>query len=421
MRQLKSIAAVGGAVALIGIWPLAVGQIGQTVLTDAIQNVNNTDFNVELVEYDRGYLGSTATTRITVVDPQAKAQLDAYGLPDSFELKHQISHGMFSLGGETHVDGYPELKLITTTQLNGNTEFNSDMPAQEFTFQDDEVESISIGESSLKGSISVLGKLDYDFSMARLELDYANGTVMSFNGLTSAGVGSFEQSMWLGQQTLGLDGFLVSDPERVAIVEMNGMKYQLETGEDKTTNTLQGDYHLTLDEFSNVDGEAQNLDLQFTAGGFDKDAFLALSDMYKQSPMWTDEDTVKALPQVDALLQKGFHLSLKKFSVDVDMGHFDSSWDIRLPENEENSTQDFFKLLEQMQGNMNAFVSSDLVLAYPYIQQNLDELLIMEIATQTDKGYEVNLKLHDGKVAFANGKEVPMMALMMPMLMPKPQ
>ncbi|GAM56725.1 hypothetical protein JCM19231_3144 [Vibrio ishigakensis] len=66
MRQLKSIAAVGGAVALIGIWPLAVGQIGQTVLTDAIQNVNNTDFNVELVEYDRGYLGSTATTRITV-------------------------------------------------------------------------------------------------------------------------------------------------------------------------------------------------------------------------------------------------------------------------------------------------------------------------------------------------------------------
>lgn len=148
MRQLKSIAAVGGAVALIGIWPLAVGQIGQTVLTDAIQNVNNTDFNVELVEYDRGYLGSTATTRITVVDPQAKAQLDAYGLPDSFELKHQISHGMFSLGGETHVDGYPELKLITTTQLNGNTEFNSDMPAQEFTFQDDEVESISIGEST---------------------------------------------------------------------------------------------------------------------------------------------------------------------------------------------------------------------------------------------------------------------------------
>ncbi|GAM63021.1 hypothetical protein JCM19232_4698 [Vibrio ishigakensis] len=46
------------------------------------------------------------------------------------------------------MDGYPELKLITTTQLNGNTEFNSDMPAQEFTFQDDEVESISIGEST---------------------------------------------------------------------------------------------------------------------------------------------------------------------------------------------------------------------------------------------------------------------------------
>ncbi|WP_261815382.1 YdgA family protein [Vibrio gallicus] len=419
MRQIKSIAAVGGAVALIGIWPLAVGQIGQTVFTDAIQHAANPDIKVELVQYDRGYLTSKATTRMVVVDPQLKAELTANKLPTSIVLKHDISHGIFSLTGQTHLEGHPQLMLTTQTQLNGNTEFHSDIPAQQFDFTDNGLDALVVGNSKLNGSISVLGKLDYEISVANIELDYKDGMVMSFNGLSSQGEGAFEQGMWLGEQTSGIDGFLLSDSERVSIAELSGMKYHLQTTEDKQSNTLQGQYHLTFDELHNADGEAKNLDLQFDATGFNKDAFVALSDMYKNSPVWTDQDTVQALPHLDDFLKTGFKLSLKNFSVDIDMGHFKSSWDLNLPANKDSSTQDVLKLIDHLDGDMHAFVSSDLVLAYPYIQQNLDELMIMEIATKTDEGYELNIQLKDGKLMFSNGKAVPVMSAVLPIFMQK--
>ncbi|MFA0183282.1 hypothetical protein AB4463_23285, partial [Vibrio cyclitrophicus] len=99
--------------------------------------------------------------------------------------------------------------------------------------------------------------------------------------------------------------------------------------------------------------------------------------------VWTEQDTAKALPKVDELLAKGFFMSLNKFSVDVDEGHFESNWNMNLPSGEVNTSKDFLQLIELLQGDMNAFVSSDLVMAYPFIQENLDELLIMEVASQT--------------------------------------
>ncbi len=72
MKELKKIAAIGGAVVLVACWPLAVGQIAQNVLTDGANQLNNSDYSVEIISYDRGYLSAQAVTRYSVNDHNLK-------------------------------------------------------------------------------------------------------------------------------------------------------------------------------------------------------------------------------------------------------------------------------------------------------------------------------------------------------------
>ena len=56
MQNLKKFGAIGGAISLALCWPLAVGQIGQSIIEDGIANMNDDMVKGEIVEYDRGYL-----------------------------------------------------------------------------------------------------------------------------------------------------------------------------------------------------------------------------------------------------------------------------------------------------------------------------------------------------------------------------
>ncbi|MEF1261384.1 DUF945 family protein, partial [Vibrio harveyi] len=94
MENLKKIGAIGGAISLALCWPLAVGQIGQTIIEDGIANMNDEMVKGEIVEYDRGYLSSVVLTRYTVVDPEIKAQLERDGLPTAFDVTSDVTHGL---------------------------------------------------------------------------------------------------------------------------------------------------------------------------------------------------------------------------------------------------------------------------------------------------------------------------------------
>jgi uncharacterized protein YdgA (DUF945 family) len=417
MQKLKTIAAVGGAVVLIGIWPLAVGQIGQNVLTDAIENATNQGVNIELVEYDRGYLSSTAKSKLTVVDPLAVAQLEASGWPTEYEFEHDISHGLVSLSGKTHHVGTPQYVLETDTQLNGNTEFRLATSAQQFDLDSSDPMTVIMGPISFEGTLTVLGKMEYQLDMPSLAFDLKDGAVISFNGIKSSGEGNIEEGLWLGEQTVALTSFSVSDSERNNVIDMQEMNYQFKTSEDETQQILQGDYLLNIDSVKNQDGEANNINLSFTAGGFDKMAFLSLTNLYQKSPVWTEQDTQTASPHIDTLIAKGFFLKLNQFSLEIEQGRFESDFEFRIPQNASNNSQDIMKLIGMIEGNMNVFISNHLVQAYPYIKENLDELLIMDIANQTEDGYELKMKLKQGQVEFPSGQKAPLMALLIPVFM----
>ena len=44
---------------------------------------------------------------------------------------------------------------------------------------------------------------------------------------------------------------------------------------------------------------------------------------------------------------------------------------------------------------------------------DLDELLMMEMMTQDDKGYQLKADIKEGNVVFSNGQKVPLFALFM--------
>ena len=129
--ELKKLGAIGGAIALVLCWPLAVGQIGQSVIQDGIANLSSDSVKAEIVDYDRGYLSSTVTTRYTVLDPALAEQLAIDGLPSEIVVNSDISHGLFSLSAESLLQNMPEfpLTLNTTPQLNGNTDFDLQLSA----------------------------------------------------------------------------------------------------------------------------------------------------------------------------------------------------------------------------------------------------------------------------------------------------
>ena len=129
MENLKKMGAIGGAISLALCWPLAVGQIGQSIIEDGIANTNDEMVKGEVVEYDRGYLSSVVLTRYTVVDPEIKAQLERDGLPTAFDVTSDVTHGLTSLSADSRlVDAdFLPLTMHSQTQLNGNTDFTLDL------------------------------------------------------------------------------------------------------------------------------------------------------------------------------------------------------------------------------------------------------------------------------------------------------
>ncbi|NMS07436.1 DUF945 domain-containing protein, partial [Vibrio parahaemolyticus] len=54
---------------------------------------------------------------------------------------------------------------------------------------------------------------------------------------------------------------------------------------------------------------------------------------------------------------------------------------------------------------------------YPFIQEGIDELLIMELIEKVEGGYQLKAEIGEGKLKFENGHEFPLVALLMPALM----
>lgn len=188
MQNLKKLGAIGGAISLALCWPLAVGQIGQSIIEDGIANMNDKMIKGEVVEYQRGYLSSVVLTRYSVVDPELKTQFERDGLPIMFEVTSNVSHGLTSLTADSKLvdNDFLPLTMHSKTQLNGNTAFTLDLDSWNYRNEAQGV-SVSTSPAQVTGDVTVLGDLKYQVSIPSVQVDFENGDELHLNDLSGQG------------------------------------------------------------------------------------------------------------------------------------------------------------------------------------------------------------------------------------------
>lgn len=418
--ELKKIAAIGGAVVLGLCWPLAVGQIGQAVISDGIAHLNSDSIKAEIVEYDRGYLSSTVKTRYTVLDPTLAEQLAVDGLPTEVVLNSHVSHGLFNLKAESVIDNQPELPLTlnTVTQLNGNTDYVLSMANWNQVSEGPDGAIVSVTASTLKGHISVLGDLTYQLSVPSVEVDFNSGEKVLLSGLSGRGEGKKINSFWIGEQTLKVAAASILDVDQSPLFSLSDSQYTFTSSFDDVEKTVSSQHVVDLRDLVTVDGGVDSVSIDLAFGGLDSVAFEHLVNLYQNNPMPTNADIDAAVPYVESLFSKGFYLAMNKMAVKLgDESEFESKWQITVPQGTDNVTQNPAMILPALTGDLDTFFSNGLVTQYPFIQQGIDEAMVMELIKETEKGYQIKAELKEGNLVFANGQQIPLMALLLPALM----
>ncbi|AXT70606.1 DUF945 family protein [Vibrio natriegens] len=421
MQNLKKLGAIGGAISLALCWPLAVGQIGQSIIEDGIANMNDEMVKGEVIEYQRGYLSSVVLTRYTVVDPELKTQLLRDSIPTTFDVTSDVSHGLTSLTADSKLveNDFLPLTLQSQTQLNGNTAFTLDLDSWHYRNEAEDI-SVSTSPAKVSGNVTVLGDLNYQVSVPYVQVDFVNGDELHLNGLTGQGKGKQVKGYWLGEQVFSLEKLDVVDSTMTPVFLIENANYSGNTATDETGEKLNSQFNLAAKNLRLTDGtDVDDFKLDFSIADVDSQSFDEIMSIYQSSAVLSEQEVASLLPHIDTLFSKGFNLSVNELSLAFGEGKFHNEWELSIPQGTEQITQNPMKLVNVTNGALSTYFSDELVDHYPFIQEGIDELLIMELIDKVEGGYQLKAQIGDGKLKFENGHEFPLIALLMPALMQK--
>lgn len=417
MQDLKKYGAIGGAISLALCWPLAVGHIGQKVVEDGVASLNSESLQSEVVEYQRGYLSSKVKTHYRFTDPVLVEQLTVDGLPTELTVVSELSHGLASVKALSKIEGIEDipLTLTTVTQLNGNTAYELSLDAYS---KDNQDSIVSISPSMLSGDVTVLGEASYKLDIPSIEIDFSSGEKVVMNQLEGEGRGKKVNNFWLGEQALNMGSFAVVDGNQQTVFGAAESNYQFTSSMNEAKKTVDSQHIMTLNQVVNEGAELNKMELDLAFGDLDSEAFDKLVSLYQNSPVMTNEEVEQAVPLVDTLFSKGFYLAINKLAIDFGESiELSSKLKLEVPQGTDNISQDPTQVIPALRGNFETYLSNQLVEQFPMIKQGVDEAMVMEMVTETESGYQISADLAEGKLVFENGQEIPLMALLMPMMM----
>lgn len=411
MKQLKKIGAVGGVVVLLACWPLAVGQIAQKVVTDGISQLNTHGIATDLLEYQRGYLSSSAVTRYRVTDPLLLEQLQLDGLPTTMTVEHQIEHGIFgidALSQSVERDHLP-LILASHTQLNGNTQFSLDI--EPLNFQD-QGGAVSVSRATVTGFATVLGEVNFAFSFPSVQIKFASGESFSFTELTGAGDGKITDGFWLGDLQLALKRVTSLDKGRQVLLDGRDLSYRISSSSGESGELLQSNHRVSGTMLSSVQGTITDFGVDFTISDIDAASFQQLMAIYQRKDELSNEQLMQSAVHVDTLFSKGFSMSMNQFKLSAGRGYLDAKWQLVMPEGTHNVSQDMSKIIPALTGSVDTFISEELVTQSPAINEGIDELVIMEMAQPVENGYRIDAVVEKGNIVFSSGQKLPIITFL---------
>ncbi len=416
MQQLRKYGAIGGAIVIAAIWPLAVGQIAEKVMTDGIAQLSNSKMSAEVTEYDRSYFSAQATTRFVITDESLKAQLEQDGIPTVLTLTHQISHGLLSIDAQTKTLENPLLtfSLDTNTKLNGNTTFV--LNGNPIEFKDHNGGQLKIDSYKGEGSIALDGESLVRIEVPSMDVDFANGESLQAEKLVFEGQGKKGLGVWLGKQKMQLDSLSLEANEPKNSFSTKQLSYTANAYQNEAGDSLTNTQNLRLENVKLPEVTFSQVDMDFSVNGLNSSAFEGLMALYQQNQVLNEQQIEQAIPLLDSLVESGIHFDLSHLSVVSTNGDMKMDWTLEIPKGLANVSQNPTLIINQLTGDLNLSTSAELASTYPMIQEGIDEMVIMEFADESSDGYSLNAKLENGIVTFDTGKQMSLMALFMPLM-----
>ncbi|GGK26530.1 DUF945 family protein [Aliivibrio fischeri] len=426
MNELKKYAAIGGAVALVACWPFATGKIGEAIFKDGIASYDNSVIAIENLSYDRGYLSSTAQSRIHVVDPGLSAELEHAGYPTDIIVNHEISHGLLSISSvstfETEAnksDFIKGLKLTTESQLTGTTELL--LSSQDANFVNDDlraqgVEKLFVAASQVSATVQKDGQFTLAYDLPKTELRLDNQSEFVVDNVKGQSVGHYVGDIFIGEANINMDKLVLNDVEGQNHNEVKGFNYtsinQIKEVKDKPEdNALSSSNKLTINEIVTDSGTLENgvFDLSFEELNYD--ALIKLVPLLQDQEI-TPEKVQQLMLSFDLLAAKGFKVNLNEFSADVLGSKVNSQILLTLPAGTARASQNADKLVQTLQGSSELVIAKKLVDETPELRMQMDELLVNEFATEEGDNYRLSAKIANGQIELPNGQKMPLFMLL---------
>ncbi len=429
MKKLRTYAALAGGVAVLGCWPLVVGQIGQQLITQNLGRVSNAMVATELVSYDRGYLSSHFLSKVRIADPSLKKQLEMDGNPTEWFFSSDVQHGLFSLDGVTTLRDYPDIPFVISShsQLSGDTRFTAKLDRFSYDFpQSAPGWKLSMQPTELSGSVTLERLLSASFTLPQVELSNQNGEYFRLSDLNSRAEGQMHHRLYVGQQNLTVGSIELGSADEDSLYLLEGLNYQMSS--DLTEETKQKDGQMQPALFAsknviNIDklviAEQQVDDISFSmqAGDLNADNLDTILDIVQLDQSQGLSSQQRLVEAVDSLFNHGFYLHFDKLGLSYLNQPVSGKVELNFPSGEAHVSRRPMQMLDKLQGDIYAQVPKALINQMPNLQQGIDQLHAKEYITQTDSDFKFTAKLEDGNLLFSNGQKLPIIAALIPLFM----
>ncbi len=416
MDKLKKYFSAGGAVALVACWPLVVGQIGQRVTEDYLSKIHDKSYEIELKKYDRGYLSSDAEFGLTVTDPEAKAWLYQNQLPINYTFTSHFTHGLVSINGVTTSESqeFP-ITITSKTQLNGNT--NLKVNTDEISFKSEKSPwSYHFSPVTINADVTVDGPLSYKASTSGFESVSTDGMKFTLADVSGEGDGKRFKHFWIGQNTLQVGHAMFAQSNQPDKIEIHNLIYSLKS--DLENARFSSHHQLKVGELANETGLLKDGEVDIKIGDLDAELLDHLATSSKSlSTGNADIESVRAkmVAILNQLIAKGLYVHINKLGFSYQEGRTENQLKLSVPPGSNQLKADIASIIQSIEGNVNSTVDKSFAESFPNLQAALDELVVMEMASDTVKSYELQATIKDGNVLFPNGKKMPIISILFPL------
>lgn len=411
MHSLQKTGAIAGALAIAACWPLAVGQLAQKQIEKQFTQFDDSRVKLELVSYERGYLSSLARSNVTVIDPNLKAILTDAHLPTEFAIKHDISHGIWSVSSdnEFEMENPIPLDLKTTTYITGSTDLDIKLGAYKQVF--DDASQLDIKPLTADVALGSDGKVEMQYHSEGLKLilnQDESFTAAAFEGYAD---GYRQGNFWIGKQGIKASDLDFTNAKTLDALTVKNLDYGYQTslGDDQTR--LSNQSIATLDSLDYQGLNFKDLKLDFGVKDIDAQSFIALVELVNKAQNPNQEDSQRAFTYLNQIMQQGFETGLNNFEVSLGEGKVKSAINIAVPENAPSPVSAPFKFISAITLDTDTLISEEILLQFPELKPKFEKLLKMKMMEKTDEGYLLKGKLEDGTMTFSNGQTMPYMML----------